>query len=61
MEAVSCIANRTYGVQENSNGQMVVNVPWENTQCVTSVNNQTGAVNISIPTVSDVAFGSSWD
>ena len=30
--AVSSTAGRTYGVQKNSSGQLVVNVPWEDTQ-----------------------------
>lgn len=29
--AVSAASSRTYGIQKNSSGQMVVNVPWENT------------------------------
>ena len=30
-EAASSIASRTYGLQEDGNGRLVVNVPWENT------------------------------
>gem|GEM_PF-4689527 len=30
--AVSSTAGRTYGVQKNSSGQLVVNVPWEDTK-----------------------------
>lgn len=60
-EAVSCVASRTYWVQVNGSWQMVVNVPRQNTQCVSSVNGCTWSVNLSIPTVSNDAFGSSWD
>jgi hypothetical protein len=35
--AVSATASRSYGVQLNSVGQMVVNVPWVDTDSVTSV------------------------
>lgn len=71
--AVSATDSRSYGVQLNSAGQMVVNVPWVNTSSVTSVsasavNNRlgleitptTGAVvaGLSINTLADITTGS---
>ena len=70
---VSAVSLRTYGVQVNAAGQMVVNVPWTDTTPVTSVtasavNNRlglaitptTGAVvaGLSIDTLADISTGS---
>ena len=59
MAWVSSVANRTYGVQLNSSCQMVVNIPWENTQCVSSVGWCTWEV--SIKTVNSCSLMGSWD
>lgn len=71
--AVSATASRSYGVQLNSDGQAVVNVPWTDTTPVTSVsastvNNRlglaitptTGAVvaGLSIDTLADITTAS---
>ena len=62
--AVTATAGRTYGVQFNSSGQMVVNVPWTDTTPVTSVtasavNNRLGLA--ITPTTGAVVAGLSID
>lgn len=45
--AVSATAGKTYGIQNNGSGQMVVNVPWENTTYSTATNSTLGLVKVS--------------
>ena len=56
--AVSSTASRTYAVQFNSSDELVVNVPWTDTDThlVTSVAGKTGAVTL---VASDVSLGTS--
>ena len=58
-QAVTATANKTYGVQNNSTGQLVVNVPWTDTdpaEFVTKFSNVNGTY-VSASTVNTGAMG----
>ena len=56
--AVSATASRTYGIQMNSDDQLVVNVPWtDTTGAVTSVDEKSPGTSSGTPIVVDPTTG----
>ena len=53
--AVTSTANRTYAIQTNSSWQMVVNVPWEDSQTSWATSTTAGTVKLGSDTVQTVA------
>jgi hypothetical protein len=52
---VTATAGKTYGLQVNSSGQGVINVPWVNTTYTTATNTTTGILRLFSNTVQSVA------
>ena len=53
--AVTSTASRTYAIQTNSSGQMVVNVPWEDSQTSWASASTAGTLKLGSDTVQTVA------